>query len=66
MSLLSVLGRFYAFEKADRLDPLSSGCDPTLKGRVKKSDAREVQKFYQQYYKKHIKAVQNAAVEADR
>ncbi|KAK2977668.1 hypothetical protein RJ640_015665 [Escallonia rubra] len=101
--------RFYAFEKAHRLDPTSSGrgvrqfktallqrlermcifmqvsmrsvnvlfdaaflsCkvkenDPTLMGRVKKSDAREMQSFYQHYYKKYIQALQNAADKADR
>jgi len=40
--------------------------DPTLKGRVKKSDAREMQSFYQHYYKKYIQALQNAADKADR
>ncbi|KAK2998524.1 hypothetical protein RJ639_024090 [Escallonia herrerae] len=102
-------GRFYAFEKAHRLDPNSSGrgvrqfktallqrlermcifmqasmrsvnvlfdaaflsCkvkenDPTLMGRVKKSDAREMQSFYQHYYKKYIQALQNVADKADR
>jgi len=40
--------------------------DPTLMGRVKKSDAREMQSFYQHYYKKYIQALHNAADKADR
>ncbi|CAL8159842.1 unnamed protein product [Prunus armeniaca] len=40
--------------------------DPTLKGRVKQSDAREMQSFYQHYYKKYIQALTSAAHKADR
>lgn len=35
-------------------------------GRVMKSDAREMQNFYQHYYKKYIQALQRTADKADR
>lgn len=37
----------------------------TLAGRSR-SDAREMQNFYQHYYKKYIQALQKAADKADR
>ena len=40
--------------------------DPTLRGRIKKSDSREMQGFYHSYYKKYIQALHNAADKADR
>lgn len=40
--------------------------NPTLSERAKKSDAREMQSFYQQYYKRYIQQLQKAAEKADR
>lgn len=37
-----------------------------MRGRVKDSDAKEMQSFYQHYYKKYVQALQNAASKADR
>ncbi|GJN13540.1 hypothetical protein PR202_gb00254 [Eleusine coracana subsp. coracana] len=79
---VAYLCRFYAFEKAHRLDQNSIGRgvrqfkmallqrlekdnSPSLAKRVEKSDAREIESFYQQYYENYVRALDKGE-QADR
>ncbi|KAI3739527.1 hypothetical protein L2E82_29934 [Cichorium intybus] len=73
---VSYICRFYAFEKAHKLDPASRGRgvrefkialvqrlereDAATLGRRNYSDALEIQAYYKYYYGKYIEGLQNA------
>ncbi|KAL7588235.1 hypothetical protein Lser_V15G39895 [Lactuca serriola] len=79
---VAYLCRFYAFEKAHRLDQSSNGRGvrqfktallqrlerddaSSVAARVKKTDGREIESFYKQYYEKYVKALDQGE-KADR
>nr|TKR79229.1 callose synthase 5 [Populus alba] len=67
---VAYLCRFYAFEKAHRLDPNSSGrgvrqFKTSLLQRLERTDAREIESFYQQYYEHYVRALDQGE-QADR
>ncbi|KAM3194813.1 hypothetical protein ACQJBY_071079 [Aegilops geniculata] len=79
---VAYLCRFYAFEKAHRLDQNSVGRgvrqfktsllqrlekdnSPSLAKRLKKTDAREIESFYQEYYENYVRTLDKGE-QADR
>ncbi|KAL8143622.1 hypothetical protein V2J09_016654 [Rumex salicifolius] len=79
---VAYLCRFFAFEKAHRLDPNSTGRgvrqfktglfqrldkenNSSIAKRVKKTDAREIESFYQHFFEQYIKALDQGE-QADR
>ncbi|XP_074275339.1 callose synthase 5-like isoform X1 [Silene latifolia] len=79
---VAYLCRFYAFEKAHRLDQNSTGRGvrqfktsllqrlerdnaSSLSHRIKKTDAREIESYYQHYYSQYIRALDQGE-QADR
>lgn len=75
---VAYLCRFYAFDKAHKIDPSSAGRGvrqfktallhklekddgPTLNQRKAKSDAKEMQNYYQDFYERYVNSLESTA-----
>lgn len=56
---------FFFDDKQNNLSPIFQDNTPSLAKRVKKSDTREIESFYQQYYENYVRALDKGE-QADR